>query len=159
MEGELKTFLVTAAILAGLASEALADQTKHGTAADAKAMLQKTIEAITTDKTKALELIAKGEDGFLNGDIYPFCFNATDGTILPFPNPNAKGIFGTDERALVDPSGKKYGQEIFDAVQKPEGQVTEVTYVFSEPMDDQLQTKVSFVTRIGDLGCGVGYYK
>jgi hypothetical protein len=46
------------------------------------------------------------------------------------------------------------------AFQKPEGQITEVTYMFSRPGPDPKPVpKVSLVTRVDDLGCGVGYYK
>src|SRR5215469_9055243 len=37
----------------------------QGTAADAKAMLEKTVAAIKADKTKTLDQINKGENGFL----------------------------------------------------------------------------------------------
>ncbi len=46
-----------------------------GTAADAKAMLDKTVAALKADKAKTLDEINKGENGFLVGDIYPFYFN------------------------------------------------------------------------------------
>lgn len=150
---------VSAFALIGLSSAALAQQVKQGTAAEARAMLQKTIAAVKADKTKALEMIAKGEGGFLDGDLYPFCFNNTDGKIHPFPNLNAMAVFGTDERLVKDVTGKNFGQEIFDAAQKPEGQISEVSYLYSKPGDSKPSPKVSFVTRIGDLGCGVGYYK
>ena len=52
----------------------------QGTAADAKAMLEKTVAAIKADKAKTLDQINKDENGFLVGDIYPFCFNLSDGT-------------------------------------------------------------------------------
>lgn len=147
-------------IAVGLGSGALAQQTNSGNAADAKAMLQKTISAIKADKARALDMIAKGEDGFLKGDLYPWCFNASDGKIHPFPNLNAKALFGRDERSMIDAAGKNYGQHVFEAAQKPEGVISEVTYLFSKPMEkDKPYVKVSFVTRIGDLGCGVGYYK
>lgn len=157
----IRNFIVHVGALAliGLSSAALAQQVKQGTAAEARAMLQKTIAAVKANKAKALEMIAKGEGGFLDGDIYPFCFNISDGKVHPFPNPNAKALFGVDERTIKDAAGKNYGKEVFDAAQKPEGQITEVHYVFSRPGDTKPSPKVSFVTRIGDLGCGVGYYK
>jgi hypothetical protein len=62
---------------------------------------------------------------------------------------------------LKDPTGKAFGQELYDAVQKPEGQIGEVgSYMFPKPgTTTPLFPKVSFVTKVGDLGCGVGYYK
>lgn len=157
----VRGIVIAAAWLAliGLPTGAMAQQASQGTAAEAMAMLQKTVAAVKADKAKALEMIAKGEGGFLDRDLYPFCFNATDGKVHPFPNPNAKAGFGTDERAVRDAAGKNFGQEVFDAAQKPEGQISEVSYLFSKPDDSKPVPKVSFVTRVGDLGCAVGYYK
>ena len=40
-----------------------------------------------------------------------------------------------------------------------EGQFTEVRYFFPRPgADDTPVPKISLVTKVGDLGCGVGYY-
>jgi hypothetical protein len=46
-------------------------------------------------------------------------------------------------------------------MQKPEGQITEVSYVVPKPdPDDKLVAKTTLVARVSDdLGCGVGYYK
>ena len=53
-----------------------------------------------------------------------------------------------------------YGEELYAAAQKPEGQVTEVSYMAPKPgTTTPVVAKVSFVTKVGDLGCGVGYYK
>jgi len=53
-----------------------------------------------------------------------------------------------------------YGVEVYNAAQKPEGHITEVSYMFSKPGTDPTPVaKVSFVTRVRDLGCAVGYYK
>ena len=38
------------------------------------------------DKTKTLDLINKGEGGFLDRDLYPFCFDLSDGKILAVSN-------------------------------------------------------------------------
>jgi signal transduction histidine kinase len=157
----LRRFMITAASFAliGLSTAVLAQQAGQGTAEEAKAMLQKAVAAVKADKAKALDMIAKGEGGFLDRDLYPFCFNSTDGKVHPFPNPNAKALFGQDERTIKDAAGKNYGQELYDAAQKPEGQLSEVSYVFSKPGDSKPAAKVSFVTRVVDLGCAVGYYK
>lgn len=132
----------------------------QGTAAEAKAMLAKTVAAIKADRAKTLDLINKGEGGFLDRDLYPFCGNVSDGKAVAIGNPNAKQLIGIDARTLKDASGKAYGNELFAAGQKPEGQITEVSYTFARPGPDKTPVpKVSFVTRVGDLYCGVGYYK
>ncbi len=92
-------------------------------------------------------------------DLYPFCSNAGDGKFVAV-GANVKHLLGTDIRGLKDPTGKAYGIELYAAAQKPEGQVTEVSYMFTQPGDDKTPVpKVTFVTKAGDLGCGVGYYK
>ena len=153
------TLMTTAAVM--LSSSAFAQQpSQFGNADQAKAMLMKAVAAVKTDKTKALDNFAKGEGGFLDRDLYPFCFNASDGTTLPFANPNGKQFVGKDVRTQKDSTGKAYGLDFYAAAQKPEGQITEVSYLFPKPGTDPTPVpKVSFLARAGDLGCGVGYYK
>lgn len=139
---------------------AFAQGAAQGTAAQAKAMLAKTVAAITADKAQAVDMFNKGEGGFLQGDLYPFCFNAGDGKIVAEGNPTAKNLLGQDVRTLKDSTDKPYGQELFAAAQKPEGQITTVDYMFQQTGSENYVPvpKQSFVTRVGDLGCGVGYY-
>ena len=128
-----------------------------GNADEAKAMLAKAVAAVKTDKAKALDMFNKGEGGFLDRDLYPFCFNISDGKHLAT---QAKQLSGQDIRIPQDPTGKAFGLELYAAAQKPEGQITEVTYMFPKPVANTTPVqKVSFVTRVGDLGCGVGYFK
>jgi hypothetical protein len=157
----VRTFMIAAACVAVLmVSPTAFAQDKFGTADEAKAMLVKAAAALKADKTKTLELINKGEGGFLDRDIYPFCFELSDGKILAVASNNAKQFLGTDIRALKDATGKVYGPELHAAAQKPDGQITEVSYMFPRPGADKTPVpKVSFVTKAGDLGCGVGYYK
>jgi exopolysaccharide biosynthesis protein len=157
----VRAFMMAAACTAVLAVSPTAfAQGKFGTADEAKAMLVKTAAALKADKAKTLELINKGEGGFLDRDIYPFCFELSDGKIVAVASNNAKQFLNTDIRALKDGTGKVYGPELYAAAQKPEGQITEVSYMFPRPGADKTPVpKVSFVTKAGDLGCGVGYYK
>ena len=147
----------SAAILA-LSPPAFAQQT--GTAAEAKAMLMKAVAAVKADKAKALDMFNKGEGGFLDRDLYVFCANVSDGKTIALGNNNAKQLLGVDTRTLKDATGKAFGEELYAAYQKPEGEITEVSYMFPRPGADKTPVpKVSLATRVGDLGCGVGYYK
>jgi hypothetical protein len=134
-------------------------QAQYGTAAEAKAMLEKAVAAVKADKAKALDMFNKGEGGFLDRDLYPFCINISDGVLLAVANPNGKQNLGKDVRGLKDAAGKAFGQEIYEAGQKPEGVISEVSYMFARPNDPTPVAKVSYVTRVGDIYCGVGYYK
>ena len=123
---------------------AFAQQT-GGTADEAKVMLMKAVAAVKADKAKALDMFTKGEG---------------DGKIVALGNPNAKKNIGVDTRTLKDSTGKAFGAELYAASQKPEGEITEVSYMIPRPGPDKMPVpKVSLVTRVGDLGCGVGYYK
>jgi hypothetical protein len=155
-----RSFIIAAASAAVLTLSATAfAQRDHGTADEAKAMLLKAVAALKADKAKALDLINEGEGGgFFDRDLYVFCANASDGKTVALGNPNARQLVGVDTRTLKDSTGKAFGQELYDAYQKPEGQITEVNYLFVRPGPDKTPVqKVSFVTRVGDLGCGVGY--
>jgi Single Cache domain 2 len=150
----------SAAFLMLLPSAFAQTPSQYGSADEAKAMLVKAIAAVKADKAKALEMFNKGEGGFLDRDLYPFCSNVSDGINVAISNPNAKQLLGTDARTLKDPTGKEFGKELYAAGQKPEGQITEVSYMFVRPGPDTKPVpKVSFVARAGDIYCGVGYYK
>jgi hypothetical protein len=157
-----RTLMITAASAAvlTLTPAAFCQQPDHGTAEQAKAMLLKAVAAVKADKTKAIDMFNKGEGGFLDRDLYVFCSNSSDGKIVAQGNPNAKQVLGQDQRTLKDATGKPFGLELYAAGQKPEGQITKVSYMFVRPgTDTKPVPKVSLVTRAGDLICGVGYYK
>src|SRR5579864_8098622 len=134
----VRTFMIAAASAAilTLSPTLYGQQPDHGTAAQAKAMLLKAEAAVKADKANALDMFNKGEGGFLDRDLYVFCSNVSDGKLLADGNPNAKRLIGTDERILKDSTGKALGQELFVAGQKPEGQITEVGYLFPKPGAD-----------------------
>jgi signal transduction histidine kinase len=146
------------AVVLTLSATAFAQQ-DHGTAAEAKAMLTKTVAALKADKAKTLDLI-KGKGGFLDRDLYPFCFNLSDGKSVAVASPNSKQTLGMDIRTIKDGTGMLIGPNLYAAAQKPEGEITEVSYMWPRTGSDKTPVaKVSFVTKAGDLGCGVGYYK
>ena len=133
------TFMIAAASAAVLALSPTAfaqPASQFGNADQAKAMLVKAVAAVKADKTKAIDMFNKGEGGFLDRDLYVFCSNLSDGKVVAVGNPNAKQLLGTDGRTLKDSTGKAYGAELFAGEQKPEGQFTEVTYMFPRPGAD-----------------------
>ncbi|HEY3622856.1 MAG TPA: chemotaxis protein [Roseiarcus sp.] len=158
----VRKFMIAAAPAAviALSPGAFAQQT-GGTADEAKAMLMKAVAAVKADKAKALDMFNKGEGGFRDRDLYVFCANVSDGTLVAIGNPNLKQALGIDVRAGQNSTGKAFGAEIYAAMQKPEGQITEVSYTGPKPgAEDILAAKVTLVARAdSDLGCGVGYYK
>jgi uncharacterized protein (DUF1330 family) len=116
---------------------------------EARAMLDKAIAAVKADQAVALAMFLKGEGGFLNRDLYPFCL--ADGKTLASPKVVPAG---TDVRSLKDAKGNAYGEAIYAAGQKPEGEITEVSgYLFPKPgTTTPTFPKTSFVTKVGELG-------
>jgi hypothetical protein len=153
----LASTLTLAAAALTLSPAVFAQQGQTGTVQEARAMLEKAVAAVKADQAVALAMFIKGEGGFKDRDLYPFCFRIADGKALASP---VAVPAGTDVRTLKDSTGKAYGEELYAAAQKPEGQITEVSYLFPKPgTTAPAVSKESFVTKAGDLGCGVGYYK
>ena len=113
----VRKFVIAAASAAVVAvsSAAFAQQT-GGTADEARAMLMKAIAAVRADEAKALDMFNKGEGGFRDRDLYVFCVNANDGTIVATGNPNLKQALGTDMRAAQNSRGEPFGAEIYAAI-------------------------------------------
>ena len=132
---------------------AQAQQGQFGTAAEARSMLDRAVAAVRADKTKALAAFNAGSDGFKDRDLYPFCANASDGVFTAHPS-----LRGTQIRDLKDAAGNAFGEQILRAG-TAEGQVNEVAYSFPRPGTTAPAPKVSYVTKVADQVCAVGYYK
>src|ERR1700755_408946 len=94
-------------------------------------MLQRSLSAVKADQVIAIVQFVKGEGGFLEGELYPFCFRNADGKTLASP----KAVkAGTDVRTLKDPKGNAFGLELYAVSQKPDGEITEIKgYQFPKP--------------------------
>jgi signal transduction histidine kinase len=126
-------------------------QGQFGSAAEAKAMLEKAVTAVKADKAKALAAFQAGTDGFKDRDLYVFC-SGEDGIFTAHPTIKGKQI-----KDLVDKTGNKLGLAIVAAAK--EGQINQVEYLWPRPGADTTPVKkFTFVTKVGDQTCGVGYY-
>jgi signal transduction histidine kinase len=141
---------VTATLaIAGLASAAFAAG-QFGSADEAKAMLQNVVAGMKKDKAGTIARINKGE--FHDRDLYPFCMRSSDGITTAHPT-----NVGTNILELKDKKGKAFGKEMFAVAE--EGKLKTVTYMWPKPGQSEPSPKESYVTRVGDQVCGVGYYK
>ena len=120
-----------------------------GDAEKAKEMLARVVVVVQRDESVAMQKFSMGTDGFRDGNIYPFCFRLSDGVVI------TGQTAGSDIRTFPG-----VGPQIFEAAQKPEGQITEIRYLAKKPPPAEATpvTKVSLVRGIGQIGCGVGYY-
>ena len=151
----LRRMMLAAVPAAALAAVAPvhAQQAQFGTAAEARAMLDKAAGAVRADKAKALETFNAGAGGYRDRDLYPFCANVSDGMFTAHPSLRGKPV-----RDLRDSSGRNFGEDIMRAG-SADGTVNEVSYSFPRPGGGDPAPKVTYVTKIGDQVCGVGYYK
>lgn len=158
----MKNTLICAGLTCVLGLSVLHAQTlsPYGNADQANAMLLRVVAALKADPSAAIDMFNNGEAGFLDRDLYPFCIDVSSGTLMAQGGPLRDTFLGQNIRPLQDAVGKAYGLEIFAAAQKPEGEITEVRYMFPRPIPDSLPVqKISYVTRVGDIGCGVGHYE
>jgi signal transduction histidine kinase len=103
------------------------------------------------DKAATIARINKGEGGFRDRDLYPFCATL-DGNTTAHPT-----HVGQNLKELKDKKGKAFGAEMFKVAE--EGKVKQVSYMWPKPGSKDPVEKLSYVTRVGDQVCGVGYYK
>jgi hypothetical protein len=124
-----RTLMIGAVSALALSTAAFAQQ--GSSPQEARAMLDKAVAAVKADQAVAIAMFLKGEGGFLDRDLYPFCFRIADGKVLASP----KAVqAGTDIRTLKDTNGNGYGPAIYAAARKPEGEITEVpSYMFPKP--------------------------
>ena len=113
-------------------------------------MLERAVDAIKANKEKALADFTKGEGGFKDRDLYPFC-GGPDGNFTAHPT-----LVGKSLKDLKDKAGKPLGQEIYAVARV--GKISEVTYMWPRPGSTEPVQKITFVTKIGDQVCAVGYY-
>src|SRR5262245_21604064 len=97
-----------------LATSAFAQRTDD----EAKAMLDKAIAAVKADKATAIKSFLAGTDGFKDRDLYPFCFNISDGITQAAP----ASVLGKDVRTLKDAQGNAFGADVYKAAQE-EGKI------------------------------------
>jgi hypothetical protein len=139
----------TATICAATTTFAAAE---YGTAPEAKAMLEKVEAALRANKSDALAKMQKGESGFKDRDLYPFCATSSDGIFTAHPS-----LMGRNMKELKDKTGKPLGEEML--AQAAENKIQEISYMWPRPGATEPVQKVTYFTKVGDQVCGVGYYK
>ena len=155
----MKKMIFAAALMAAALSWSVGSVSAQssGTAAEARTMLDNAVVALKANEATALAAFNdKSNTKFRDRDLYVFCYDMTDGKFTAHANP---AMMGTDVRALKakdDP----LGQRIFDTInQSSGGTVLTVDYNFPKPGTTEPVPKQSFVTKVDNQGCGVGYYK
>jgi signal transduction histidine kinase len=149
--------VLSAAMVACAVENAFAQKAQFGTPAEAKAMEERVIAELKANGNAAFEKLNKPDGEFREGYLYVFCFNAKSGIFTAHANP---ALLGTDIRLIVEKDGSPLGQKIFNAANATtDSNIVTVSYNFPKPGTANPVPKESYVTRVGDQACGVGYYK
>ena len=143
------------AALAVLWSGALPGAEPFGTAEDAKAMLERAVEALKAHQAAALKAFNDEKNKqFHDRDLYVFVRSMDGNTVAHGAN---KGMIGHTSLDLKDADGKLYNKEMIDlANSKGSGWVD---YRWVNPVDKKIEPKSSFVEKAGDYVVGAGFYK
>lgn len=139
--------------VAGLLASVAAGAGDKGTPEEAKALLDKAVAAVKADEGKALAAFNDPKGGFVDRDLYVFCFDKDGKITAQGANP---AMLGTDAKTLKDPDGKAIAVEMQALAAKGGGSIE---YKWMSPTTKQVATKVSFLKPAGSQTCGVGAYK
>jgi hypothetical protein len=149
--------LIMGAVLtmAAAPSGASAQLASFGTQVEAKAMIERAIRELKANEIAAIAKFRNGEAGFRDRDLYVFCFSSTDGRIV---TSMITDMIGRDVRTLKDETGRDFGLELYNSAL--DGQITLSTgYAYRRAGSVAPAQKASYLTRVGNVGCGVDYYK
>jgi len=153
----MKTFakcFLTAVLATGIgASQAVGQE--FGSAEEAREMLTRVVEAMNTDPEGTIEAINQGEaGGWVDRDLYPFCGDAKGDFVAHAVN---QSLVGQSLRDLEGRAGSPLGENIYNAAES--GDMSEVSYMWPRPGEEEPVQKHAYVAQIGDLTCAVGYYE
>ncbi|HTZ81242.1 MAG TPA: cache domain-containing protein [Stellaceae bacterium] len=129
---------------------------EHGTADEAKAMVEKAVAYIKqVGPEKAFAAIDdKSNKDFHDRDLYVFVRSMDGNTVAHGANP---GLIGHTNLELKDADGKLYNKEMIDTANtKGSGWVD---YRWPNPVSHKIEPKSSFVEKAGDYVVGAGFYK
>jgi len=115
-------FFVGYAVVLVLFTATSVPAAQFGTAEEAKAMLERAVDAVKEDKAKAIDMFNKGEGGFKDRDLYVWCANASDGIITATPYWNR----GKQLRDIEGKRGAPFGETVMQNA--TEGTIKETTY-------------------------------
>jgi cytochrome c len=128
----------------------------HGTADEAKAMVERAVAMIQKDGAeKAFAAINDpATKDFHDRDLYVFVRSMDGNTVAHGAN---KGMIGHTSLDLKDADGKLYNKEMIDlANSKGNGWVD---YRWVNPVDKKIEQKSSYIQKVGDYVVGAGFYK
>ncbi len=126
----------------------------RATAAQARALLARAVDALRADPAKAIEAFNRLRGEFSEDDLYVFVVDLASKRFLAHGvNPR---LIGSDALSLRDATGKPIVQQMGDAVAVQDQ--AELDYVWPNPVTGRDENKHTFLRKVGGMLVGVGYY-
>lgn len=126
----------------------------RATAEQAKALLERAVAEVAAKGEAAMAAFNAIDGGFVQDDLYVFAIDIKTQRFLA--HGALPQLVGSDGRQLRDPKGKAIVADMVNIVgRKGEG---ELDYAWRNPVTDKVESKHSFLRRVGDVLVGVGYY-
>ncbi len=131
-------------------------QAARGTAAEAKALLDKAVAYYKANgEAKAFAAFNDPKGQFVNKDLYIFALDMTGKVIAHGAN---AGLIGKDMSKTPDADGKLFMNEMVN-VAKTKGKGT-VDYKWENKVTKKVEPKSSYVEKVAaNVALGCGYYK
>jgi signal transduction histidine kinase len=125
------------------------------TAEEAQALVERAVAHVKkVGEEQAFKDFTNKEGGFLEGELYVFCYSPDVTLVAIGGNP---GMIGKNLRNLKDPDGKEASYELVQmGLEHGSGWVD---YKWPNPVTKKIQTKSAYVIKVNDKVCGTGYYK
>ncbi len=128
---------------------------KHGTAAEAEAMVKKAVAmAKAKGNEAAFAEINNPKGRFNDRDLYVFVYDLNGKCVAHGQNPK---MIGKELIDMKDADGKMFVKERVE-IAKTKGSGWQ-DYKFTDPLTRQIEPKRAYVQRNGDLIFGSGIYK
>ena len=142
-----------ATLLATTATFAIAAD--RGSKQEAMALLDKAITHVNAvGKDTAFADFGRPDGGFVDRDLYVYCFDMKGSAVAHGGNPALIGMSMID---LMDADGVHVISDMIRVVQTSgEGWVD---YKWPNPITKKIEPKSAYVRKAKDDWCGVGYYK
>jgi cytochrome c len=151
---------MTRVLLAGLLAVALfavaTTPVCAGSQEEVQALVERAADHIRVrGRTQAFADFSRPDGGFVDGDLYVFCFDTTGVSLAHGGNPK---LVGKNLSAVRDAEGKLTSLELIRVAQtKGQGWYE---YLWPNSVSGRVERKVTYVMRIDDQTiCASGYYK
>jgi signal transduction histidine kinase len=123
----------------------------------AKAFVEKAASYLKTQgKEKALAAFSDPKGEFVDGDLYLFAMDATDGKLTMLAHGVNKALIGKPQIDVKDAEGKAFNRDMVATLAQADS--AWMTYAWPNPATKRIGAKKSFVVKVGDVIIGAGVY-